>query len=583
MTRMAVTPLLKAKVDELFLRWLSMPETQKILHEDLERVIEGRPIAEKTDKNVLSNLTVGSSRSVSPPAPSSSPTPSRSPRSPRDVRALRKSGTKTPPISPRLERHGSGKNLMKEHVKIDLNGSEIREGCAANIPQFYFPNGPPPPSGKRLELTFKRVSEVFGVFEGGKAKKEQFSSVTKACNLPLYWKQPLFACAGGNKNGFVTLPMFTSMWRRVSATCHDDASRFVRLLAKPGRSHLDSEDFVPLIQDIVQSHPGLSFLEDAPEFHSRYVHTVIARIFYSVNSSWTGKITIPEVLASLEEEEDINEVLEYFSYEHFYVIYCKFWELDTDHDLLIDEKDLCKHSNHALSSRMVKRLFSGCVTRGKTYLEGKMTYPKYVWFLLSEEDKKHPRSIEYWFRCMDLDGDGVLSMYELEYFYEEQVAKMDALGIETMAFEDCLCQILDMVKPKTEGKITLTDLKNCKMAFIFFNTFFNLDKYLEFEQRDPFGSAREVADSDLPPPTDWERYAQEEYELLVAEEGAAEQCDGYEDDFEEEELQEFNAEDNILSLKGLTSDEEDPKPWGMVTGIDEGDDDKDDDDDFNFY
>ena len=24
-------------------------------------------------------------------------------------------------------------------------------------------------------------------------------------------------------------------------------------------------------------------------------------------------------------------------------------------------------------------------------------------------------SIEYWFRCMDLDGDRVISMYEMEY------------------------------------------------------------------------------------------------------------------------------------------------------------------------
>jgi serine/threonine-protein phosphatase 2A regulatory subunit B'' len=25
--------------------------------------------------------------------------------------------------------------------------------------------------------------------------------------------------------------------------------------------------------------------------------------------------------------QDINKVLDYFSYEHFYVLYCKFWEL----------------------------------------------------------------------------------------------------------------------------------------------------------------------------------------------------------------------------------------------------------------
>lgn len=42
---------------------------------------------------------------------------------------------------------------------------------------------------------------------------------------------------------------------------------------------------------------------------------------------------------------------------------------------------------------------------------------------------------------MDTDGDGVLSMYELEFFYEEQAAKMEALGIEAMSFQDCLCQV----------------------------------------------------------------------------------------------------------------------------------------------
>jgi hypothetical protein len=42
---------------------------------------------------------------------------------------------------------------------------------------------------------------------------------------------------------------------------------------------------------------------------------------------------------------------------------------------------------------------------------------------------------------MDLDGDGYLSMYELEYFYEEQLQRMEAIGIETLPFEDCLCQV----------------------------------------------------------------------------------------------------------------------------------------------
>ena len=55
---------------------------------------------------------------------------------------------------------------------------------------------------------------------------------------------------------------------------------------------------------------------------------------------------VMQVLQEIEREEDINQVREYFSYEHFYVIYCKFWELDADHDLLIDAEDLAKYSEH---------------------------------------------------------------------------------------------------------------------------------------------------------------------------------------------------------------------------------------------
>jgi serine/threonine-protein phosphatase 2A regulatory subunit B'' len=52
------------------------------------------------------------------------------------------------------------------------------------------------------------------------------------------------------------------------------------------------------------------------------------------------------IIKRLEEETDINTITEYFSYEHFYVIYCKFWELDKDHDLLIDKNDLAAHAEH---------------------------------------------------------------------------------------------------------------------------------------------------------------------------------------------------------------------------------------------
>ncbi|XP_060516785.1 serine/threonine-protein phosphatase 2A regulatory subunit B'' subunit alpha isoform X2 [Cylas formicarius] len=404
---------------------------------------------------------------------------------------------------------------LQRHVRANRN---------VNIPRFHYPTGKPGPPG-HLEVVRAKVKAAFaGV--GERASREHFAAVTQACQLPLYWKTPLYLAACADK-GSCTFDQFITFWQGMASNCNDAPSRFVYILTRGKRNYLVPEDFIPMVQDVVETHPGLTFLKEATEFHSRYVHTVIARIYYCVNRSWSAKITIPElrrsnllnVIQLLEEEEDINQITQYFSYEHFYVIYCKFWELDRDHDLFIDKQDLTRHNDHALSSRIIDRIFSGCVTRGnKKHHEERMSYTDFVWFLLSEEDKLHPTAIEYWFRCMDLDGDGYLSMYELEYFYEEQMQRMESIGIETLPFQDCLCQMLDMVKPKMAGKVALSDLKKCKMTPIFFDTFFNLEKYLDHEQRDPFASQRDH-DIDGLEMSDWDRYAAEEYELLVAEEG----------------------------------------------------------------
>lgn len=82
--------------------------------------------------------------------------------------------------------------------------------------------------------------------------------------------------------------------------CHEDASRFIYILSRGQRqrNYILPEDLAPLVQDVVDTHPGLAFLKEATEFHSRYVHTVIARIFYSVNRSWSGKISMSELKKS---------------------------------------------------------------------------------------------------------------------------------------------------------------------------------------------------------------------------------------------------------------------------------------------
>ena len=48
-----------------------------------------------------------------------------------------------------------------------------------------------------------------------------------------------------------------------------------------------------------------------------------------------------------------------------------------------------------------------------------------------------------------------------------------------------------MLKPKCPNKISLADLKACKMTSLFFNIFFNVNKYMNEDESDPYESATE--------------------------------------------------------------------------------------------
>ncbi|XP_069865385.1 serine/threonine-protein phosphatase 2A regulatory subunit B'' subunit beta-like [Dipodomys merriami] len=521
---MALRPALRRKVDELFLRWLSEADTQRLLRRGLRRIRACAQPAPPDAQPARACAPPGTARTaaracaepgIPPPAARACAEPGIPPPA---ARACAPPGIPPPAARACAERSPPPPARPTGQVQ---SPAPPPPDSSRRIPSFYFPLGRPPPRAGEVDASIARVEAAFARFPQERATARDMGAVAKACGCPLYWKAPLFYAAGGDRAGSVSVHKFVAVWRKILHTCHDDAARFVHLLMAPGCNYLVPEDFVPFLQDVVNTHPGLSFLKDASEFHSRYITTVIQRIFYTVNRSWSGRITCTELrrssflqnVALLEEEPDINQLTEFFSYEHFYVIYCKFWELDTDHDLLIDARDLARHADHAISTRMIDRIFSGAVTRGRRAAQGgKLSYADFVWFLISEEDKRSPTSIEYWFRCMDLDGDGVLSMFELEFFYAEQRRRLRALGLDPLPFHDCLCQMLDLVQPRTPGRITLRDLKRCQLAPVFFDTFFNLEKYLDREQREQAWLLRESAAE----PSDWERYAAEEYDALLA-------------------------------------------------------------------
>ena len=77
----------------------------------------------------------------------------------------------------------------------------------------------------------------------------------------------------------------------------------------------------------------------------------------------------------------------------------------------------------------------------------RIKYEDFIWFILSEEDKTNPISIEYWFYILDQDGDGLISMYDFEQFYAEIYNIVKQEDTEPINFEDKLTEILDRLGP----------------------------------------------------------------------------------------------------------------------------------------
>ena len=71
--------------------------------------------------------------------------------------------------------------------------------------------------------------------------------------------------------------------------------RMYDILRAGDASHIAQADLKSMMAGILLSHPGLEFLQDTPEFQDRYAETVILRIFYSLDKSGLGRITLRDL------------------------------------------------------------------------------------------------------------------------------------------------------------------------------------------------------------------------------------------------------------------------------------------------
>jgi len=524
----AVSDLVKSKLDEFFWEWLSLPDSQKIVRQ-----------AVKGDGSRAEASVPSPNFHALRGSPSGRPSPPGSPHSrgiPRDglsssdgslasdwststlasqvsafqelVPPARGAAARSPAAPPErpsprasdLDARGVGTSMLTLGSKV--------------IPRFYWPKKQRPAESLNVEARHK-IHEIFtrqNIADGIRTHTQLEPIVTEVFKLSKYFVVPIFHkikvvydivdASAATKSALLNpspVPITEQMvvgWAQGKIQPDDLVLSFFYVVKKDHNDWIEREDFSIFLTAILLTHPGLDFLRETQEFQDRYADTVISRIFFVYDRKDVGRIhlnclrrykpSVTETWKQLADHDDIKMVRDYFSYEHFYVIYCTFWELDSDHDFLLDKDDLLKYDGHALSRRAVDRIFSELPTKFTSTVPGKMGYEDFIRFLLCDQDRQTDRSMEYWFYMFDLDGDGCIRDHEMKYFYE--------------------------------GVFRLSDFKRKrKHAGTFFSLFSSLNKFLAFEHRDPFLAKQDQMDN--PNFSDWDRWCADEYLRLAMEEG----------------------------------------------------------------
>ncbi|KAF7638953.1 hypothetical protein Mgra_00001477 [Meloidogyne graminicola] len=265
-----------------------------------------------------------------------------------------------------------------------------------------------------------------------------------------------------------------------------------------GNGTLDREQFIDYYRNEVMT--TVDVLKDLEEtFEICYTNTVESFCFFFLDPKHWGKIRITDLLVSgfLETafglQNNFEDYENWFSPEKTHEMNSLFQMFDTRQKNYLDKEDFKRVQNGSFTSVFIERLFETHVANCGL----KMSYEEFVIFQIAYNHLAHPSALSYFFKILDVNSDGYLDNYELNYFYTELRSAyngwfMDGAMPEFGDFSD---QFYDMVKPAVNQRITLQELLACKQGHDFMLCLISHTEFYRYEMRE---SETGNQDSEMP-------------------------------------------------------------------------------------
>jgi serine/threonine-protein phosphatase 2A regulatory subunit B'' len=234
-------------VKKLFDQWLALPETNRLVTSLVNDAKAGVAL------NVMcGGGSSGTNSGSNSPLASMFPARNGPPLSPRNSTG-----------SPRIARQRTGLSNLSSPLKV------VSDHVKELIPQFYFEDGRPPPNDLK-EQCIAKINSLFYGHEDGLQLQEFKLVTTEICKVPSFFSTSIFKKVDTNNTGFVKREDFIDYWVKGNMLTKEITSQVFTILKQPDHNYLVQDDFKPVLQELLATHPGLEFLQGTPEFQDRY-------------------------------------------------------------------------------------------------------------------------------------------------------------------------------------------------------------------------------------------------------------------------------------------------------------------------
>lgn len=254
-----------------------------------------------------------------------------------------------------------------------------------------------------------------------------------------------------------------------------------------GQGFLRESDLENYILELIPTLPQLDGLEK--NFYSFYVCTAVRKFFFFLDPKRTGKIKIQDILSCsflddlLELRDEVlskeKQESNWFSAPSALRVYGQYLNLDTDHNGMLSKEELKRYGTGTLTNVFLDLVFQECLT-----YEGEMDYKTYLDFVLALENKREPQALQYLFKILDVQHNGFLNTFAINYFFRAIQQEMEKHGHEEVSLHDVKDEIFDMVKPVDPLHITLPDLINSSQGDTVVNILIDVNGFLTYENRE---------------------------------------------------------------------------------------------------